>query len=184
GEVFIDELPVEPDGFEHLRAAVALQRRDAHLRERLQQALVDCLDEVLDAVPVRTDCFEREVWIHRARTVADQQREVHHLARLAAFDDQRDLRARLFAHQMIVYCGEREQAWYRRVVFIEAAIGEDQQRVARLDRERCAAAELRERALQAFRALFDGEERRDRGREKIALADTAQLFQIAIGEDG
>ena len=44
GEVLLDQLLVEPDGFEDLRAAIALQRGDAHLREGLQQALVDGLD--------------------------------------------------------------------------------------------------------------------------------------------
>ena len=33
----------QADGLEDLRAAIALQRRDAHLREDLQQALVDGL---------------------------------------------------------------------------------------------------------------------------------------------
>ena len=41
GEVLLDQALVQPDGFEHLRAAIALQRRDAHLGEGLQQALVD-----------------------------------------------------------------------------------------------------------------------------------------------
>jgi hypothetical protein len=47
GEVGIDEELVETDGLKHLCAAIALQGADAHLREGLQQALVDGLDEVL-----------------------------------------------------------------------------------------------------------------------------------------
>ena len=43
-----DQILVEPDGLEDLRALIALQGRDPHLRECLQQSLVDGLDEVLD----------------------------------------------------------------------------------------------------------------------------------------
>ena len=39
GEVLIDQRFVQPDGFEDLRAAIALQGGDAHLGEGLQQAL-------------------------------------------------------------------------------------------------------------------------------------------------
>ena len=47
-EVLVDEGALEADGFEHLRAAVALQRRDAHLGHHLEDALVERLDVVLD----------------------------------------------------------------------------------------------------------------------------------------
>ena len=47
GEVLVDDLAVEPDGLEDLRAPVAVQRRDAHLGHHLEDALVDRLAEVL-----------------------------------------------------------------------------------------------------------------------------------------
>ena len=47
-EVLVDERAVEPDRLEDLRAAVALQRRDAHLGHHFQDALVERLDVVLD----------------------------------------------------------------------------------------------------------------------------------------
>ena len=47
GEVRVDQRLIQPNGLEDLRAAIALQGADAHLREGLQQALVDGLDEVL-----------------------------------------------------------------------------------------------------------------------------------------
>ena len=40
-----DELAVQPDGFEDLRAAVALLRGDAHLGHHFQQPLADRLDD-------------------------------------------------------------------------------------------------------------------------------------------
>ena len=54
GEVLVHQLLVQPDGFEDLRAAIALQRRDAHLREGLQQAFVDGLDVMLHRFLERT----------------------------------------------------------------------------------------------------------------------------------
>ena len=47
GEILVDESGVQPDRFENLRAAVALLRRDAHLRHHLQHALHRRFDEVL-----------------------------------------------------------------------------------------------------------------------------------------
>ena len=46
GKVLVHQLLVEADGFEYLRAAIALQRRNAHLRKGLEQPLVNALDEV------------------------------------------------------------------------------------------------------------------------------------------
>ena len=128
--------------------------------------------------------FERQVRIDGAGAVADQQREVHDLARLARFDDQRDLRAGLLADQVVVHGGQRQQAGDGRVVLVHAAVGENQQGVARLDGQRRAAAELVERALQALLAVLHREKHGQRGGEEIALRDAAQLFQIAIGQDG
>ena len=140
---------------------IALQRRDAHLREGLQQALLDGLHEVLDrefgsdaiaqfAAPGQIlDALEREIGIDRAGAVADQQRKVHDFARLAGFDDQRNLGARFFAHQQVVHGGQREQARDGSVVFVDAAIGKNQQRVAGLHGQRSALAQFIESALQS-----------------------------------
>ena len=154
---FVDQLLVQTDGLKDLRAAIALQGRDAHLREGLQQAFVDGLDVVLDGLLSRHafrqqaaagqifQGFDGQIRIDRAGAVADQQREMHHLARLAGFDDQRHLGARPFADQLIVDGGQRQQAGNRRVVVVHAAVGENQQRVAALDGQRGAAAKLVER---------------------------------------
>ena len=174
----------ESDGFEDLRAAVALQGGDAHLAEGLQESLVDALDVVGHGLLVGADGLEREIGIDGARAVADEQGEVHHLARLAAFDDEGDLGARLFADQVIVDRGHGQQAGDGSVFFVDAAVGENQQRVAGLDGQRGAPAQLGERALQTLGAVFDGKQHGQRGGQEIALADAAHLFQIAIGEDG
>ncbi len=46
-EMRVDQVPIEADRLEDLRAAIGLDRRDAHLRDRLQQPFADRLDEVL-----------------------------------------------------------------------------------------------------------------------------------------
>ena len=47
GEVLVDDVLAQADRFEHLRAAIALDRGDAHLRHHLDDALGRGLDEVL-----------------------------------------------------------------------------------------------------------------------------------------
>ena len=47
-EIGVHQFFVQSDRFENLGALIALQRRDAHLRESLQQAFIHRLDEVLD----------------------------------------------------------------------------------------------------------------------------------------
>ncbi len=136
---------VEADGFEDLRAAIALQRRNAHLRKDFEQSFVDGLDVLIDGlfegdafgqIAAHCEIFERldgQVRVDGAGAVADQQREVHHFARLAGFDDERDLRARTFADQMIMHGGQGQQAGDGRVLRIDAAVGKDEDRVAVLN---------------------------------------------------
>src|SRR5437763_517130 len=53
GEVAVDDLLGETDGFEHLGAGVGRGRRDAHLRHDLEDALAAGLDVALDRLAVR-----------------------------------------------------------------------------------------------------------------------------------
>ena len=142
GEVLVDELAVQPDGLEDLRAAIALLRGDAHLGHHLEQALADRLDVVLfqflvaervgevsvgQHLPQRA---EGQVRIDRAGAVAGQQGEVMHLAGFARFDDQAAARAALFAHQVMVHAAGGQQGRNRHQLGVHAAVGEDQDRDA------------------------------------------------------
>ena len=112
---------VQPDGFEDLRAAIALLRRDAHLRHHLQQAfdggldvrLVELVERVglrdIALVAQRVERGERQVRIDRAGAVAGQQGEVLHFARLARLDDQSAAGARFFAKQMMMHAAGGQQ---------------------------------------------------------------------------
>jgi hypothetical protein len=96
--VLVDQLRLEPDRLEDLRAAVGLDRRDPHLRDRLQQALADRLDDpLLGLLDVEVDGqqralgelverLEHQVRVDRRGAVADQRRHVVDVARLAGLD--------------------------------------------------------------------------------------------------
>src|SRR5208337_3382033 len=137
-EIGFNKRLVQAHCFEHLRTAIALQGADAHLRESLQQSLVDGLDEVLFGILRRylirqqpaaleiVDSLDGEIRVDGAGAVTDEQRKVHYLARLTAFNDERDLGAGLFLDQTVVYGSHSQQAGNGRVGWIDAAIGENQ----------------------------------------------------------
>jgi hypothetical protein len=157
-EIAIDEVFRQADRLEDLRAAIALQRRDAHLRHHLQHALVQGFYVVFDRflvcqpgqhVPANhvAERLERQVRVHGACAVADEQRQVMHLARLAGLDDERGAIARALAHEVMMDAGGRQQARNRRELHVHAAIGQDDDRVALLDRfavRRCKSSSARD----------------------------------------
>src|ERR1700692_3822843 len=46
-KIRVDQFPIQPNGFEDLRALIALQCRDAHLGESFQQSFIGRLAEML-----------------------------------------------------------------------------------------------------------------------------------------
>ncbi len=194
-EIPLHHRAVQPDHFEDLRAEIALQGRDPHLGEDLKQALVHGLPVVLEhlveavvggEISAGVEIFQRfdgQIGIDGAGAVADEQPEVHDLARLAGFRDQRHLIARLLPNQVMVHGGERQQARDRRVVLVHAAIGKNQDGVTRLDGQRGLAAQLFESLLH-FTAAVHTEKHRQRRGEEVAPTDATQLFQVPIRHDG
>ena len=99
-KIFGDEIGLEADRVENLRAAIGLVGGDAHLGHHLEQALVDRLDVALDdlllvellrqVVLHRDQRLEGEIGIDRLGAVAGEAGEVVHLARLAGFDHEPD----------------------------------------------------------------------------------------------
>ena len=166
------------------------------LEKVFKQAFVDRLHIVLENfVPgvveresaVAMQVFERldgQIRIHGAGAVAQQQREVHHFARLARFDDQRHLIAGLLADQMIVNGGKRQQAGYGRMLVVHAAVGKNQQRVARLYGQRGRTAEVLDGFFELLFAALHAEEHGQGGGQKIAPAYAAQFLEAPVGDDG
>ena len=195
GEVLVDQLLAEADGFEDLGAAVALHRGDAHLRRDLDDALVGRLDVVLLRLLGREalgeqalllhvrERLERDVGVDRPGAVADQQAEVVHLAGLAGLDDQPGLRARALADEVVVDGRRREQARDRGAVLVDAAVGEDQDRRPVGDRLAGQLARGVQRPLETRLAFADVEQDRDRERLQVAGRDLAQLLQVVVRQD-
>jgi len=83
-------------------------------------------------------------------------------AGFAGFDHQAALRARAFANQMMMNSAGCEQRWNRRVIPIDAAIAEDDDRCAVFHGLRGGDHQFFERALQTIFAFNDVEKHRHR----------------------
>ena len=127
GEMPIDERGAQSHRLPHLRAAVTLQRGDPHLRHDLEQAFAERLDVALlrsGAVRLvagrlgasqRGDGLEREIRVHRARAVGDQQCEVRDLPRFAGLGDETHAPAQSLANEVMVYRRDGERRRDRRL---------------------------------------------------------------------
>ena len=108
--------------------------------------------------------LEGQVRVDGAGPVADQQREVMHLARLAALQHQADLGALALADQVVVDAGRRQQRRDRRQVAVHAAVGQDDEVAAVGHGGAGLAADLVHRPFQAGLAVLDGVQDRQRRR--------------------
>src|SRR5215204_4590808 len=123
GEVPLYDLLVEADGLEDLGPAVRQQGRNPHLGDDLEEALSYGFDVVLAGLlytyaleQVRArhllQRLEGEVRVNSRRAVADEQREVVHLARLGRLDDEGGSGTDASPDQVVVDGSGGEQAWY------------------------------------------------------------------------
>ena len=71
------------------------------------------------------DGLEGQVRVDRADAVADQQREVVHLARLAGLEHEAHARAQALADQVVVQARDRHQRRDRREVLVDATVAQD-----------------------------------------------------------
>ena len=195
GEVLVDQLGGEADGLEDLRARVGLDRRDPHLRDRLEQALGDALDaailglvhaHALGQAVLRDQLRERlehHVRVDRGRAVADQRREVVDLARLAGLEHEAGLQARALADEVVVHPGDRQQRRDRHALGAEVAVGEDEDVDAAGDR----LGRLRAYALHGRREPLGPTADRPGDVERVRLedrrVDLAQLLELVRAQD-
>src|ERR1700730_19048573 len=84
---------------------------------------------------------------------------------------------------MIVNRRKRQQARNRRVSFVDTAIGQDQQRVARLDCLGRASAKCFNRLFELVFAFIHAEQHWQTGGKEIAPAYTAQFFEPPVGDN-
>ena len=194
-EVLVDDVLTQAHRFEHLRAAIALDRGDAHLGHDLDDALGRGLDQVLarslvidvdEAIVANhaVDRFERDVWVDRARAVTDEQCEVMHFARLAGFDDDADAGTQTFANQIVMEARDREQCRNRRELTIDATIAQDEDvHFLFLDQSARHQANFFHRLHQAFLAARDAEEGRQHADTQARQIHAADLGEVFVGDD-
>ena len=189
GEVALDELRRQADGLEDLRPVVGLDRRDAHLGERLEQALADRLDDValrllhpvgLDDVGQR---LEHQVRVDGRRAVADQRREVVHLARLAGLEHEAGPQARPLADEVVVDRRDRQQRRDRRAGRADAAVGEHDDVRAVGDRLRGLLGDPAHGPDHPLGAVGDRPGDRDRVRAEHGRVDAAQRLELVVAQD-
>ena len=144
----LHEIVREPDRLEGLRAAVALQRGDSHLRHDLEQPFVHRLDVCgvrvgwiglvrycVTSHEIR-DRLEGEHRVQRARAVADEQRDLGDIASLTCVQHDAHAGAQALAHEVVVHGGHGEQRGDRRPRRVYAIVAQDQQLRSRPYRRR------------------------------------------------
>ena len=195
GEAAVDQHAREADRLEDLRPVVGLDGRDAHLRDRLEQALGDALDDVLlggldvvDATDLAVgdqlaERLEHQVRVDRARPVADQRREVVDLARLPGLEHQARLQARALAHEVVVHAADGQQRRHRDPLRPGRAVGEDEHVDALGQRGVGLCADAVERCRHAVRAVLDGPRDVERARLEDLRVDLAEVLQLVVAQD-
>ena len=135
-EVLVNERLLQADGFKNLRAPIALDGGDAHLREHLHDALHRGLEVILAGglvinarqepqkpLPQHVvEGLEGEVGVDGAAAIADEERILVDLARLAGFEHQTHAGARAFADQVVMHAGDREQRRDRGPFLVHATV--------------------------------------------------------------
>ncbi|EWC63630.1 hypothetical protein UO65_1037 [Actinokineospora spheciospongiae] len=179
GEVLVQQVPGQAEGFEDLGTGVGADGGDAHLGHDLEHALDQGLHVVAHRPgPLDTgdralgdqvlDGLERQVRVDRRRAVAQQQRHVVHLAGVAGLHDQRDPQPLLGAHQVVVHGRDQQQRRDGRHPVVGVAVGQHQRARARRDRLRRLAAHP-----------LDG-----RGERRAAAGDLVESAEDGAGEAG
>ena len=193
GEIFVHEMFIQADGLEYLRATVTLDGRDAHLGHRLDDAFDDGFAIVFDGGLVVDvgeqsladhviERLEGEVRVDSADAIADQQRKVMNLARLAGFKDEADAGASLFADEMVVQARHGHQRGDGGIVLVHAAVGEDEDVGAVSDGSVSVLAEMFHGGFHPRRAGGGLEENRQRSGLETGEVDMAEFFEILVGE--
>ena len=196
GEVAVDELLVQADGLEYLRAAVALECRDAHLGHDLDDALEDGLDVVflgglvVGTVGVRPlaghlgEGLERDVRVDGARAVAEEEGYLAHVPRLAGLDDDADLRAKALTDEVVMQARSRQEAGYGGVLGVDVAVGQDDDGTSIGDGVGSGLAEGVHGAFEGAGAVSGPKDGRQGGRLGVSVLYGADLCKLCVGQNG
>ncbi len=159
--------------------------------------LIDALGRGLDEVLARglvidvheqaladhvVERLEGEIRIDRAAAVADERREVMHLARLAGFEHEADARARAFADEVVMQAGDGEQRAGSAALSLFTPRSERMMMLMPAAIERSACAQSSSIAFfETRRAVLRIEERSGCVTElELALRDVLELGQFLV----
>ena len=194
GEILLDEVLLQANGFEDLGAGVGHVGRDAHLGHDLAQALADGLDEVLGellgllgiTLGQGFDGFQREVRMHRFGTVTAKQREMMYFASGTGLDDQTGAGAQALLDQMLVNGGGSQQRRDGNLLGADLTVGDDQDVGARAYGIFGIGSQRGQTGFDAV--LAPGDRIADiqfEGAELVrrVLLDVAQFFHVGEGQD-
>ena len=177
---------------------VAAKSGDAHLGHGLEDALFDGGDVVVcqlaqphlprQVAPTSEVLhgLERQVGVDGVGAVAAQQAEVHHLAGLAAFDDQSGLASQASLEESMMDRPHRQQRRDGGVVLLGIAVRDNQQRRAVSHCHGCLVDKLVEPALQRItRLIVPGVEQGvDGGYAEVVAVALSQAKHILVAQYG
>ncbi len=186
---------MQADGLENLRAAVALDGGDAHLGDDLDHAFDRGLDVILAGVLLRqadeqalanhvVERFKGDVRVDGAGPVTDEQGKVMDFARFAGFQNQADARAGAFANEMMMQTGHGQQGGNGSQFLVHAAVGQNEDIGAGLDRAGGAHAKVLHRLDQARLAVAGLEENGQGDGFETGVVDVFEFGEFLIGQNG
>jgi len=138
GKATVHDGAAQPDSLEYLGRPITVLRGNADFGHGLEHALFNRLDIVFNRLArgilhyrIRInqfpDGFKGKPGIHRTRTVAGQQAEMHNLASLPRFHDKPAQGTLVNADKMLMHCAHHHQGRQRGLCFRHAPVGQDDQ---------------------------------------------------------
>ena len=136
-EILIDQVLLDTDGFENLRAVVAVDRRNAHLGHDGQDALDGGVHVVVAGLFIShlaqlafenqfLDGFEGDVGVDGRDAVADERAEVVDFPRFARFEDEADVGADRLVDEVVVQCCRGQEGRNGGHAGVDAPVGQDE----------------------------------------------------------
>ena len=138
-EAAVHDVIRQADDLEELRAAIARDGRDAHLRHDLEQAFSDTgavtapeleAGREIELHPALAHHLEQDlvghVGIHSRRAVSDETCEMMRVTRRAGLDEKIALTAQAGLHEVMMHGARHEQRVRRQLPLHEVAIGQQQ----------------------------------------------------------
>ena len=190
GEVLADDLLADADGFEDLGALVGLDGGDAHLGRDLDDAVEHGFVVVAHGgvivlfhqalVDQLADHLMGQIGVDRPRAEAQQRGEVVNVAGLAALQNDGNGGALLGAHQMLLQRRHRQQRRDGHMVFIHAAVGQDQDVGAVAVGAVAADEQPVQRTVQRRGLVI---QQRDGLHREAGALHVLDLHQIGVAED-